>query len=99
MSAVSIMPSVEGSFKFKGGRKIKGNFKLEPVGLKRKDFKKKWSPIKWKGEINELKVEIFQLCAKPTTIEDFEWEAFPKKYEVVKAYIASAIEESLEHSK
>ncbi len=89
------MQGVEGSFKFKGGRKLKGNFSLRSDGKKRNGEKKKWKPITWSGKLNDQKIEIIQLCHNPTTIEDFSWEKFPKKYEVVKAYIADAIEQYL----
>jgi hypothetical protein len=86
------MEGVEGSFKFKNGQKIKGKFKLSADRKSRRDDKK-WKPIKWKGTINDKEVEIIQMCSDPSTIEDFTWKTFPKKYEVVKAFIADAIED------
>lgn len=90
------MNGVEGTFKFKGGRKLKGSFKLRSERKKRKGDKKKWSPIVWKGDLNDQKIEIVQLCSDPSTIEDFSWKNFPEKYEVVKAYIADAIERHIQ---
>jgi hypothetical protein len=89
------MHGVEGTFKFKGGRKLKGSFKLSSERRKRREGKKKWNPIIWSGKLNNQKIEIIQLCENPTTIEDFTWNKFPDKYEVVKAYIADAIEQHL----
>jgi len=86
------MHDVEGTFKHKNGEKLKGNFKLISERKKRKSDKK-WSPVKWKGKVNDKKIEIIQLCRIPSSIEDFNWKDFPKKFNVVKAYIADAIEE------
>lgn len=86
------MQGIVGKFNFKGGRRLKGDFKLSSERRKRRGEKKKWKPIKWSGKINDHKIEIIQLCYKPTTIEDFQWEKYPEEYEVVKAYIADAIE-------
>lgn len=85
------MHGVEGTFKHKNGEKLKGKFKLISERKKRKPGKK-WKPIKWKGKINDKKIEIVQLCRLPNSIEDFSWKDFPKKFDVVKAYIADAIE-------
>lgn len=89
------MIGVDGKFNFKGGRRLKGSFRLLPDPKKRKEGKKKWKPVKWTGNLNDHPIEIVQLCESPTTIEDFTWEEFPEKYEVVKAYIADAIEQHL----
>jgi hypothetical protein len=86
------MQGIEGKFNFKGGRRLKGGFKLSSERKKRRSGKKKWKPITWSGKINNHKIEIIQLCDSPTTIEDFQWEKYPEEYEVVKAYIADAIE-------
>ena len=86
------MHGVKGSFKHKNGEKLKGKFKLTAT-RKNAEKGKKWKPVPWEGIVNDKKVEILQLSAHPTSIEDFEWTKFPKKYEVVKAYIADAIEE------
>ncbi|HKK39851.1 MAG TPA: hypothetical protein VJ949_10570 [Cryomorphaceae bacterium] len=87
------MQGVEGKFNFKGGRRLKGTFRLSSERKKRKEGKKKWKPVTWSGKLNDHKIEIVQLCDLPTTIEDFTWKKFPEKYEVVKAYIADAIEQ------
>ncbi len=87
------MQGVEGKFNFKGGRRLKGSFRLSSNAKKLMEKKKKWKPVTWSGKLNDHKIEIVQLCDLPTTIEDFTWEKFPEKYEVVKAYIADAIEQ------
>ncbi|MCH2215469.1 MAG: hypothetical protein MK086_09890 [Flavobacteriales bacterium] len=87
------MKGVEGKFNFKGGRRLKGDFSLSPDRKRLRGGKKSWRPITWSGLLNDHKIEIIQLCKSPTTIEDFTWEKFPEKYEVVKAYIADAIEQ------
>jgi len=92
------MQGVEGKFNFKGGRRLKGSFRLSSERKKRKDGKKKWKPVTWSGKLNDHKIEIIQLCDLPTTIEDFTWEKYPEKYEVVKAYIADAIEQYISSS-
>ncbi|MEM9052874.1 MAG: hypothetical protein AAGC47_12545 [Bacteroidota bacterium] len=89
------MKGVEGKFNFKGGRRLKGGFKLSSERIKRRSGKKKWDPVMWSGKLNDHKIEIIQLCKSPTTIEDFTWKKFPEKYEVVKAYIADAIEQHI----
>jgi len=85
------MHGVEGTFKHKNGEKLKGKFKLTSERKKRK-HDKKWKPITWEGKVNDKKIEIIQLCKLPSSIEDFHWKDFPKKFNVVKAYIADAIE-------
>lgn len=93
------MQGVEGKFNFKGGRRLKGTFRLSSERKKRKEGKKKkWSPVVWSGKLNDHKIEVIQLCDLPTTIEDFSWEKFPEKYEVVKAYIADALEQHITSS-
>jgi hypothetical protein len=86
------MHGIERTFKFENGEKIKVKFKIVAIAKKRKS-KKKWRPVVWKGTINDKEIKIVQLSAEPAAIEDFDWKEFPKKYEVVKAYIADAIEE------
>jgi len=86
---------IEGKFNFKGGRRLKGEFMLLSDRKKLKRGKKKWNPITWSGKLNDHNIEIIQLCKTPTTIEDFNWSKFPEKYEVVKAYIADAIEQNI----
>jgi len=89
------MQKVEGKFNFKGGRRLKGHFKVSSDSKKLKLGKKNWNPVAWSGNLNDYQIEIIQLCKAPTTIEDFNWIKFPEKYEVVKAYIADAIEQNL----
>lgn len=92
------MRGVKGSFKHKNGEKIKGKFKLTAT-RKKAEKGKKWKPIPWEGTVNDKEVKILQLSAYPSSIEDFEWTKFPKKYEAVKAYIADAIEELIANGK
>ncbi len=92
------MYKIKGSFKFKGGRKISGDFALKADSSK-KLSRKNWKPITWKGHIDKDPVEVVQLCVWPRSIEDFEWSVFPEQFEIVKAYIAMAIEEKVEESK